>query len=76
MTAPIALTPAEHDLVESCRVEAIRLLERNLSPAGILAATPSTRADARGYLAIFGRDAAVCAIGMALSGARLRVAVT
>jgi len=69
MTAPVILTPAEHDLVESCRVEAIRLLERNLSPAGILAATPSTRADARGYLAIFGRDAAVCAIGMALSGA-------
>jgi Alkaline and neutral invertase len=56
------------DLVETCRVEAIKVLEHNLSPAGILAATTTARADARGYLAIFGRDAAVCAIGMALSG--------
>ncbi|MGH8696976.1 MAG: glycoside hydrolase, partial [Burkholderiales bacterium] len=56
------------ELVEQCRTEAVRLLRRNLSPAGILAATPGTRADERGYAAIFGRDAAVCAIGMALSG--------
>jgi hypothetical protein len=56
------------DLVEQCRTESVRLLRRNLSPAGILAATPGTRADERGYTAIFGRDAAVCAIGMALSG--------
>jgi hypothetical protein len=55
-------------LVERCRRESIRLLRRNLSPAGILAATPSPRARARGYTAIFGRDAAVCALGMALSG--------
>jgi hypothetical protein len=44
------------------------LLKRNSTPAGILAASPGPRADKRGYLAIFGRDAAVCAIGMALSG--------
>jgi hypothetical protein len=55
-------------LIERCRREAIRLLRRNLSPAGILAATPGPRARARGYTAIFGRDAAVCALGMALSG--------
>jgi glycogen debranching enzyme len=46
----------------------VELLKRNMSPGGILAATPSPRADKRGYTAIFGRDAAVCAIGMALSG--------
>ena len=49
---------------------AIELLKRNLSPEGILAATPGTKARRRGYTSIFGRDAAVCAIGMALSGDR------
>jgi glycogen debranching enzyme len=59
---------SDAELVERCRAESVRLLERNLSPAGILAATPGARAESRGYGAIFGRDAAVCAIGMALSG--------
>ncbi len=69
MTAlPRDATPTGAALVERCRAESIRLLARNLSPAGILAATPSARADGRGYSAIFGRDAAVCALGMAVSG--------
>jgi len=55
-------------LLEECSARAIRLLRQNLSPDGILAATPGSQADARGYSAIFGRDAGVCAIGMALSG--------
>ncbi|MGE5088831.1 MAG: glycoside hydrolase 100 family protein [Candidatus Levyibacteriota bacterium] len=50
---------------------ALALLERNLTPLGILAATPGARASARGYATIFARDAAVCAIGMALSGSRM-----
>ena len=55
-------------LLETCHTRSIELLHRNLSPGGILAATPGKRADLRGYTAIFGRDAAVCALGMALSG--------
>jgi glycogen debranching enzyme len=55
-------------LLETCHARSVELLRRNLSPAGILAATPGKRADLRGYTAIFGRDAAVCALGMALSG--------
>jgi glycogen debranching enzyme len=55
-------------LLAVCRARSVELLKRNMSPGGILAATPSARADKRGYTAIFGRDAAVCAIGMALSG--------
>src|ERR1700748_3310046 len=51
-----------------CHERSVELLKRNLSPEGILAATPSPHARKRGYTAIFGRDAAVCAIGMALSG--------
>jgi glycogen debranching enzyme len=55
-------------LLEVCRGECIALLKKNLTPHGVLAAAPTARAKKRGYAAIFGRDAAVCAIGMALSG--------
>jgi glycogen debranching enzyme len=55
-------------LFETCHARSVELLRRNLSPGGILAATPGKRAQQRGYTAIFGRDAAVCALGMALSG--------
>ncbi len=58
-------------LIETCHQRSVELLKRNLSPAGILAATPSPHARKRGYTSIFGRDAAVCAIGMALSDDRL-----
>jgi hypothetical protein len=55
-------------LIEACHARSIDLLRRNLTPAGILAASAADRARRRGYNAIFGRDAAICAIGMALSG--------
>jgi glycogen debranching enzyme len=55
-------------LLALCHSKAVELLKRNSVPSGILAATPSARADKRGYTAIFGRDTAICAIGMALSG--------
>jgi hypothetical protein len=62
---------SELALIESCHRRSVELLKRNLSPAGILAATPSPHARRRGYTSIFGRDAAVCAIGMALSDDRV-----
>src|SRR5262245_9938270 len=65
---PRAAAPPEQELVDRCRAESVRLLERNLAPDGILAATPTARSNARGYSAVFGRDAAVCALGMAVSG--------
>ena len=55
-------------LLDTCHARSIELLRRNLTEGGILAATPGERAAQRGYTAIFGRDAAVCAIGMAVSG--------
>lgn len=48
--------------------ESIQLLKLNLRPAGILAATSSDEAERRNYTTVFGRDAAICALGMALSG--------
>jgi glycogen debranching enzyme len=68
MKRPDPPASADRELVERCRVASIDLLQRNLSPAGILAASPGARAESRGYAAIFARDAAVCALGMALSG--------
>jgi len=58
----------ETELIEECRQRAIRLLGENLGREGIAAAAPSARASARGYRAVFARDAAICSIGMALSG--------
>jgi glycogen debranching enzyme len=69
---------SDESLLQACHERSIELLKRNLTPGGILAATPGARADKRGYAAIFGRDAAVCALGMAVSGDKQleRAAVT
>jgi len=55
-------------LVSEAGAEARALLLRNTTASGVLAATPGDAADARRYTRIFGRDAAICAIAMALSG--------
>jgi hypothetical protein len=65
---PVSRRPEDRLLLETCHARSVELLRRNLSPGGILAATAGKRADRRGYTAIFGRDAAVCALGMAVSG--------
>ena len=65
---PREASGTEDPVLELCRRRAIELIRRNLTPAGILAATASPRTRRRGYTAIFGRDAAICALGMALSG--------
>ncbi|HXS28159.1 MAG TPA: glycoside hydrolase 100 family protein [Steroidobacteraceae bacterium] len=55
-------------LLAECRRRSIELLHRNLTPAGVLAATPGSRARRFGYTAIFARDQAICSLAMALSG--------
>lgn len=54
--------------ISHCHDKAIALLKRNLGASGVLAATSGKRANERGYNAVFARDAAICAIGMMLSG--------
>ena len=61
-------TADESTLLAECHGRAVDLLKSNLTPAGVLAAAPTKRARERGYTAIFGRDTAVCALGMSLSG--------
>jgi glycogen debranching enzyme len=68
MTKRPSERPDDPTLLQTCHARSIELLKRNLTDGGILAATPGERAEKRGYTAIFGRDAAVCAIGMAVSG--------
>jgi len=68
MTKRLSERLDERTLLETCHTRSIELLKRNLTDEGILAATPGDRAEKRGYTAIFGRDAAVCALGMAVSG--------
>jgi hypothetical protein len=56
------------DLIEEGVQAARALLRRNLTPHGILAAAPSARAEKRRYTRVFGRDTAICALAMAVSG--------
>jgi glycogen debranching enzyme len=60
--------PGDDGIVVQCEAESLRLLQRNLTPQGILAATPGELAEARRYTRIFGRDAAICVLAMAGSG--------
>lgn len=54
-------------LLEEGRLQALALLRRNLTPHGILASSPTPAAAARGYACVFARDAAICALAMALT---------
>ena len=58
----------ERDLLDRCTNESLRLLYDNLTPHGILAASPTEAAVARRYTRIFGRDAAICVMAMCGSG--------
>jgi len=60
--------PADAELIDECRRRSLELLRENQSSCGVLAARVTARSRERGYAAVFGRDAAICAIGMALSG--------
>jgi glycogen debranching enzyme len=59
---------ADAALIEECRQRSLALLHENQGPHGTLASRANASARERGYTAIFGRDAAICSIGMALSG--------
>jgi len=56
------------ELLDTCYSEALALLRRNATPAGILASTRTDRAVDRHYTSVFGRDASICALGMVASG--------
>ena len=55
-------------LLHKCQSESVRLLQRNLTPHGIMAASRTPAAEERHYTRVFGRDTGICAFGMCLSG--------
>ncbi|HYP67739.1 MAG TPA: glycoside hydrolase 100 family protein [Thiobacillaceae bacterium] len=55
-------------LIEQCLNASRQMLRRNLTSQGILAASRTPEAEARQYTRVFGRDAAICALGMLASG--------
>lgn len=62
------LDATQFALIETCAKASLELLERNLTPHGILAASRTEAAVARRYTRIFGRDAAICVMAMCGSG--------
>lgn len=68
MTGKMKGSPDSSSLLQQCTVMSLELLRRNTTPQGILAASPSPEAEARHYTRIFGRDAAICVLGMVVSG--------
>jgi hypothetical protein len=60
--------PAHGALLDACARASLQLLQDNLSAGGILAASRTDAAEARRYTRVFGRDAAICALGMCGSG--------
>ncbi|MEO6147910.1 MAG: glycoside hydrolase 100 family protein [Sulfuriferula sp.] len=63
-----ASMPIASSLLQDCLHESRQLLLRNLTPHGIRAASHSPQAEQRRYTRVFGRDAAICALGMLVSG--------
>lgn len=56
------------EIVEECYLKSVELLRNNSTSGGVIACAPSAKAVDRHYASIFGRDAAICAMGMAASG--------
>lgn len=58
------------DLIAECYTRSVALLKRNSHAGGVIAAARTKKAVDRNYASIFGRDAAVCSLGMVASGDR------
>jgi glycogen debranching enzyme len=58
------------DIITECYERCLTLLKRNSHNDGVIAAARSQKAVDRNYASIFGRDAAICSLGMAASGDR------
>jgi glycogen debranching enzyme len=60
----------EHDIITECYERSLALLRKNSHSHGVIAAARTQKAVDRGYASIFGRDAAICSLGMVASGDR------
>jgi glycogen debranching enzyme len=62
--------PFSPDLVTECYRRSVALLRKNSHSGGIIAAARTRKSVDRNYASIFGRDAAICSLGMVASGNR------
>ena len=60
--------PLRDHLIREARRRSLDLLRENATPRGVRACRADPRAERRNYGAVFGRDASICALAMAMSG--------
>ncbi|RJQ45457.1 MAG: hypothetical protein C4538_08500 [Nitrospiraceae bacterium] len=58
----------KNKIIQECYDRSINLLKNNSHASGIIACARSEKAVGRHYASIFGRDAAICSLGMIASG--------
>ncbi|GAB4390755.1 MAG: hypothetical protein Kow0025_24930 [Thermodesulfovibrionales bacterium] len=68
-SAPPSVRAGE-ELILECYQRSVELLKKNSRPSGVIACARSEKAVDMNYASVFGRDAAICALGMAVSGDR------
>ena len=56
------------DIIDECYARSLKLLEKNSHDHGVIAAARTKKSVDRNYASIFGRDAAICSLGMVASG--------
>jgi len=60
----------ERTFLNECFERSLHLLKENSKEHGIIACAPSAKAVGRHYASIFGRDAAICSMGMVVAGSK------
>ena len=60
----------KNDIIAECYERSVDLLRKNSHTHGVIAAARTRKAVERNYASIFGRDAAICSLGMLASGER------
>lgn len=57
-----------NDIIDECYARSLKLLLKNSRGHGVIAAARTKKTVDRNYASIFGRDAAICSLGMVASG--------
>lgn len=60
-------TAPSKDIISECYARSLELLKKNSRPGGIIACAYSEKSVDRNYASVFGRDAAICSLGMTVT---------
>ena len=61
------------DIITECYQRSVALLKKNSHSGGVIAAAQTPKSIDRNYASIFGRDAAICSLGMVASGDKVLI---